>query len=143
AVEEEGRVARLGGDARDAADVYVRATTAVEELEVEVERLVVAGEPARQARRHLVGARRFEGFVGGGLAHFLPRQRWHEHLWLEPSRLHERGFADLCRQHAVFDEEDITVESGALVPGPHLGDHAEDVDRLVVAGETTLEGNDV
>ena len=40
-VEQERGVGGLGGDARDAADVDVRAAGAVEELEVEVQRLVV------------------------------------------------------------------------------------------------------
>ena len=45
-VEQEGGVAGLGGHAGDARDVDVGALGAVEEVEVEVDRLAVAGEPA-------------------------------------------------------------------------------------------------
>ena len=49
AVEQEGGVAGLGGHARDAADVDVGAAAAVDELEVEVEGLVVAGQTGGRA----------------------------------------------------------------------------------------------
>ena len=51
AVEQEGGVAGLGGHAGDPADVHVRAPGAVEELEVQVERLVVRDRPAGRRLR--------------------------------------------------------------------------------------------
>ena len=89
AVEQEGGVAGLGGDAGDAGDVDVGALGAVEEVEVEVDRLAVAGQAAREAaapscRRRAPLARS----TPVARRTSLPGQRRHEHLGLEPGGLH-------------------------------------------------------
>ena len=117
---------------------------AVEEVEVEVQRLVVAGEPGRQPPLHPVeeqrlGRARRPSPVRTG----VPGQRRHEHLGLEPGGLHQRRLADLGRQHAVGDEEHVAVEAGALVAGPDLRDDAVDAHRARPSGQGPLEGDDV
>ena len=101
AVQQEGGVGGLGGHARDAADVDVRAPRAVEELEVEVEGLVVTRQAGRQALAHLVEEQRLVALGAGGLAHLAARQRRHVDLGLEPGGQHLGRLADLGGQHAV------------------------------------------
>jgi hypothetical protein len=71
-VEQERRVARLRGDARDPADVDVRAPGAVEEVEVEVERLVVPREAGREAPLHAVEEQRLGPLDPGRPPHRRP-----------------------------------------------------------------------
>ena len=142
AVEQERGVGGLGGHARHAADVDVGAAGAVEELEVEVEGLVVAGQPGGQQLAHLREQQGVVALGAGRLAHLLARQRRHEDLGLEPGGQHLGGLADLGGQHAVGDEEDVAVEPGALVRGPHLRDDARDAQRLAV-GQHAVDHHDV
>ena len=129
---------------RDAADVDVGAAGAVEELEVEVHRLVVAGEPDGQRpapcrRRTAPGRARRRSALRTG----SPGSGGHEDLGLEAGGLHLRRLADLGRQHAVGDEEHVAVEAGALVAGPHLGDDAVDARPAPPVGQRPLERDDV
>ncbi len=120
----------------------MRAAGAVDEVQVEVERLVVAGEPGREAALHPVEEQGLEPIGPGGPADGRARQRRDEDLGLETGGEDLRGLADLGREHTVLDEEDVAVEAGALVARPHLRDDAVDAD-LVARGEHALEGDDV
>ena len=141
--EQEGRVRGLRRDAGDARDVDVRAARTVEEVEVQVHRETVAAEPDRQPRLHLVeeqrdvalGARRAPD-LGAGL-------RRNEHLGIETRGEHLRGFDVLRREHTVGDEEDVGVETRALLAGPHLGDDAREPHRLLTPRNPALAHDDV
>ena len=87
-VEQEGGVARLGGDAGDADDVDVRAAGAVEEVEVDVR----AARRRGRARSGSLRSIRSKNERLVALARpsarrtSAPGQRRHEHLGLDPGR---------------------------------------------------------
>ena len=56
----------------------------------------------------------------------------HVDLRVDPGGGDLGGLLHLGGQRAVGDGEDVGVELGALVPGPHLGDHPGDGHRLAV-----------
>ena len=72
----------------------------------------------------------------------VPGRGGQQDLGLEPGRLDQGGLADLGRQGAIGDEEDIALEVGSLVTGPDLGDHSVDLHRGPV-GQAPLEGHHV
>ena len=120
----------------------MRALRAVEEVDIDVHGLAVAGQPCRQAARDLVET---EGAIALGARcplDLVTRPGRHEHLRLEPGGLHLRRLAHLRRQHALGDEEDVAVEADALVTGPHLGHDAVDPHDLAVRKDA-IEGHDV
>ena len=129
-VEQEGGVGGLGGDAGDARDVDVRAASAVEELEVEIEALAVAREAGREPVLHPVEEQRLVAIGAGGAPHLVARARRHEHLGLEPRGHHHAGFGHLGRELPVLDQEHVAVEASSFVAGANLGDDAVDPDRL-------------
>jgi hypothetical protein len=132
AVEEEAGVGGLGRHARDTTDVDVGTPAAVEELEVEEERLVVARQARRQPVPHLVEQQRLVTFGPRRLADALARQRRHVDLGLEPRGQHLGGLADLGRQDPVADQEHVGLHAGALVRRPHLRHDARDAQQLAV-----------
>ena len=142
AVEQEGGVAGLGGHPRDPADVDVGALGAVQEVEVQIEGLVVPGQPGGQLPVHLVEE---QGLIPGRALRPLDdraRQRRDEDLGLEAGGLDQRRPADLGGQDPLLDQEHVTVQGRPLVPGPHLADHAVDLHRPPV-GQGPLQGHDV
>ncbi len=100
-VEQERGVCRLGGDTGDAGDVDVRAAAAVEELEVDVERLARPRDPDRQPFGHPVEEQSLVAFVTGGAPDLLTGTRRHERLWLESGGGHLGRLRDLRREDPV------------------------------------------
>ena len=142
AVEQEGGVTGLGGHARYAADVDVGTLGPVQEVEVQVEGLVVPGQPGGQLPVHLIEE---QGLVPGRALRPVDRgarERGDEDLGLEAGGLDQRRPADLGGQDPLLDQEHVTVQRGPLVPSPHLADHAVDLHRPAV-GQHPLEGHDV
>src|SRR5262249_15619368 len=74
-MQQEQREAGLGGHPGDAADRDVRAAGAVEELQVEVDRLPVPAEPHRHLAIHLVEIQRLCPLLATGPAYLRTRQR--------------------------------------------------------------------
>jgi hypothetical protein len=129
-VEQEGGIGGLGGHTGDARDVDVGATAAVEELQVEHQRLTRTRQPDGEPFGHPVEEERLIAFGALGLAHRVAGPGRDEDLGLEPGGGDLGGLGHLGRQHAVGDEEHVGVETGALVAGPHLADHPEDLHHL-------------
>ena len=132
AVEQERRVARLGGDAGDARDADVGAARAVEEVEVREDGLAVAREADRQPPLHAVEEERLVAARALGPAHLAPGQRRHEDLGLDARHLDVRGLRHDRRQHALLDQEHVGVELGALVARAHQVDDAVEPDLAAV-----------
>ena len=94
-VQQEGGVARLGGDARDAGDVDVRAARAVDEIDVQIERTAVAAQADRQPALHRVEVEGDVALLARGPAHLGAGRGRHVHLGLEPGGEHVRRLTDL------------------------------------------------
>ena len=137
-VEQEGGVAGLGGHAADAADVDVGALGAVEEVEVDVDRLAVAAAPGHQLALHVVVVQRRIPLRAHRPADLRARQRWHEDLRHHPGDLHHCGLRHLGRQQPVGDEEHVALEASPLVPGPHLPDDAVEAE-LLAGGKDAIQ----
>ena len=141
-VEEERGVGGLGRHARDAADVDVRAAGAVEELEVEVQRLVTMIDADGELGLHLVEVESLVALLALGAADRGARQRRHEDLGLDACGEDLGDLARLRGEDAVLDEEHVGVEASALVASLDLADDAGDRDGLVV-GEVAGAHHDV
>jgi hypothetical protein len=142
AVEQERGVGGLRGDTRDPGDVDVRAARAVEELEVDVDRLVVTGKAGGQPFLHRVEVQGLVALLADRLADDGTGQRGHEDLGLDPGQGHLRGLGHLAGEDPVLDQEHVGVEASPLVAGPHLRYDAVDRDRLA-AGRGALGRDDV
>ena len=127
---------------KNATDIDVGALGAVDEIEVEIDRFVVAAQARGKASFDVGEVKRFVTLLGGGLAHLATRQRRHERLGHHPGQLHHRRLADLGGQDAIGDQEDIAVEASSLVAGPHLTDDAV-VRDLLTRCEGSIERNHV
>ena len=141
-VEQERGVGGLGRHARDAADVDVRAAGAVEELEVEVQRLVTMIDADGELGLHLIEVERLVALRSLGAVHRGAGQRRHEDLGLDAGREDLGDLARLRGEDAVLDEEHVGVEACALVASLDLADDAGDRDGLVV-GEVAGAHHDV
>ena len=134
-VEQEARVGRLRGDARDTADVDVGAARTVHELEVEEDRLVVSREARRRAacpdpcRRRTAPASRSS-----------PRAR--RTAWPGSGGTKISGSKRVATTWAAWltcagstplsIEKDVGVEPRALVPRSDLVHDPVDLHRLAV-----------
>ncbi len=130
-IEEERRVARLGRDPRHPRDVHVRAARSIEEIDVAVDRGLVAADPERQPALHPIEEERHVA-LGDREAHGLARARRHEDLGIDARHRHPRRHRHRCRQHAVGDQEDVRIELGAFVAGAHEVDDAVEMDGAAV-----------
>jgi hypothetical protein len=105
----------------------VAAAGAVDELEVEVDRLPVAAEADRQlGAGHRVEVQRRVPLLAGGPVDRGARPRRDVHLGLDPGDGDLGDLADLGRQRTLLDEEHVGGEPGALVTGLDVGHHARD-----------------
>ena len=125
-VQQEQRVGGLGGHAGYPADVQVGPARAVQEVEVEEDRLAVAGQAGRNATLHLVEVQGLVAVLPPGAEGRQPRERRDEYFGLEACGHDLSGNGGVDRQHALVDQEDVGVERGALVPGPGVLDDARD-----------------
>ena len=128
-VQQEQGVGRLRGHAADAGDVDVGAAGAVEEVDVEIDRLAVARQAGRQPPGHPIEVERLVAILAPGALGRTAGQRRHEDLRLEPGGHDERRLADLGRQDAPLHEERVRVEGQALVARTDLLDDAADPHR--------------
>ena len=142
-VEQERGVGGLGRHAGHATDAHVRAARAVEKVDVRKQRLAVTSEADRESAIHRVEQERAVTFLADGAPHGCAGARRHERLGLHACGAHLGGFDGLRGQHTVGDEEDVRIEAGTFLAGPHLGDHTRKPHRLGVAGELTVGDDDV
>ena len=127
----------------DAADVDVGAAGAVEELEVEVEGLVVAGQAGRQRPAHLRRSSRASSRSAPvALRTASPGSGGTKTSG--SNRVASTWAASLTSAGStpVGDEEHVAVEAGALVAGPHLRHDAGDAQPLAV-GQHAVDHHDV
>ena len=96
-VQQERGVAGLGGDAGDPADVDVSPLRAVEEVDVEIDPLAVAGEPGREPSLDPGDIERFVALGADRPTHRRTRQGRHERLGHHPGHLHPRRLHRLGR----------------------------------------------
>ena len=118
------------------------AARAVEEVEVGVDGLAVAGEADGQAPLHAVEEEGLVAVDPGGALHLLAGAGRDEHLGLHPGDLHVGRVGHRGGHHAVFDEEDIGVELGAFVARAHQVDDAVEADGAAV-GQGRLDQHHV
>ena len=116
------------------------ALRAVDEVEVEDDRLAVAREPGGQPALDGGEVERLVALGVDGPPHLGPRQRRHERLRHDAGHLDLGRLGDLGGEDAVGDQEDVAVEAGAFVARPHLADDA--VDRHLLAGRQDAVGGD-
>ena len=85
-VQEEQSEACLGGDPGNAGDRNVGTPGAIEEVEVDVDRLAVAAQPDRDLARHLVEVERAVAVTAGRAGRRTARQRRHVAFGLHARR---------------------------------------------------------
>ena len=83
AVEQEAGIGGLRCDTGDARDVHMSATRAVDEVEVQKDRLVVPAQPGRQPMFPVLPPEGLGPLRVGGAVHLVAGQRRDEHLGLE------------------------------------------------------------
>ena len=107
---------RLGRDAGHAGDRDVGAAGAVDELEVDVDRLPVAAEPdGNLLVAHLIEVQRRVTLLPRCARDYRAGHRRHVHLGLDPGHGDLRDLRDLRRQRALLDQEHIRREPRTLM----------------------------
>src|SRR5947209_8114378 len=114
-VQQKSGIGSFGGHARYSGDVYVSATAAVEELEITVHDLLVAGESQQEALLHGVKEECLLTVSTGGLIYGVSGQRRDEDFRLDAgdSDVSFNGYPQ--RKNTLFGEEDIGLQPGAFV----------------------------
>ena len=118
------------------------AARAVEEVEVGVDRLAVAGEADGQAPLHAVEEEGLVAVDSRRALHLLAGARGHEDLGLHAGHLHVGRVGHRGGHHPVFDEKHIGVELGPFVACPHQVDDAVEADGAAV-GQGRLDQHHV
>jgi hypothetical protein len=133
--------AGLGGDAADARDRDVAALRAVEEVEVEVDRLAVAADPHRQPPGHRVLVEGHRPLHPPRAAHGPAGVGGDPALGVDAHDLHLGRADELAGHLAGRDDAGVGGQRGALQGGVALGDDAEG--RDVAAGVLGGDGHEV
>ncbi len=119
------------------------AAGAVDELEVDEDRLPVPAEPdGHLLIAHLVEVQRGLTLIAPGPGDGGPRQRRHVDLGLDPGDRDLGYLADLGGQRALLDEEHVRGEPGALVHRLDVRDHPGYLDRWL-PGQLAAGDHDV
>ena len=108
----------------------MRAAGAVDELEVDVDRLAVPAEADGHFRiAHLVEVERLVALLAGRPGDDRAGHRRDVDLGFDPGDRDLRDLGDLGGQRALLDQEHVGGEPGALVHGLDVGDDARHLHR--------------
>ncbi len=118
------------------------AAAAVEELEVDEERLSAPAEAHREALGHAIEEERTVALLRLRPPHHLAGTGRYEDLGFETGGGHLGGLRHLGGKHTILDEEHIGVEASALVAGAYLADQPVDPHH-VTAGQGSLQSHHV
>ena len=141
-IQQERRVAGFGGNAGDSADVDMRALGSVDEVEIKIDRILIAAQSGGQTAFDLVEVERCVSFSFDRSPYLSSWKRRHKGLGHDSSHLYQGCLRHLRWQDSVRNQEHVAVEAGTLVAGPNLADDSVQL-QLVAVRELTVYGDDI